>query len=201
MIHHRFAALRRHLIAGLAFALASPAALAADFYLGLAIGSGDIEVDLGEFTENPDVVDELAGDGVLATELSLGWHFDSGVMLDLSLDEYDTFNFVPFTPLLVGNVDYSATRVAVGYAPRTEQRVNFVGKVGVAFYDLELTESPFLNPGSEDSASRNGESFFLQVGAEVRVMRSFNVGGHFDFSETDFGRASALRLQLRYTFK
>ena len=196
-----FAAAWRLLVAGAVLVFTSPAAQAADFYLALSVGGGDVEVDLGEFTDNPDVVDELAGDGVFGSELSLGWHFDSGLMLDLSQDEYDTFSFAPFAPLLIGKVDYSATRVAVGFAPKTENRVGFVGKLGVAFYDLELTESPFLNPGSEDTASRNGESIFVQLGAEVRVMRNFNVGGNFDFTEADFGRASALRLQLRYTFK
>lgn len=180
--------------------IASPFAAANDFYLGFGLGGGDVEASPAEFSDSPDVIDETAGDNVAASEVFAGLQFESGLLLEIARDDYDTLS-IPFGTLFTGSVDYSATRLSVGIAPEPSGRFGFVGKLGLSFWDLELTESPFLNPGSEDRSSRNGEALYLQIGGEFHVTPRFRIGTSFDFTDTDAGNAQALKFNLRYVFK
>lgn len=179
--------------------LFAPAASANNFYLGFGFGGGDIEADAAEFSDNPDVLSDTAGEGVAASEIFAGMQFDSGLLLEVARDDYDTFDLF-LTPLLQGDVNYSATRLSVGIAPETASRFGFVGKLGLTFWDLELTESPLANPGSEAVSSRDGTALYLQVGGEFRVTQGLRLGASFDYTDTDAGSAQAIKLNLRYLF-
>lgn len=173
---------------------------ASDFYLGIGLGGGDLDVDTRRLFSDPNDSGGSITDSLLASELSAGLQFDSGLLAEIARDDYESFS-IPFAFLLAGTVDYGATRINVGYAHEPEGRFGFVGKVGLSFWDVDVTESPFANPGDEEVASRSGQSLYLQLGGEFHITQRWRVGASFDFTDTNVGSAQAFKLNMRYVFK
>ncbi len=167
----------------------------ADFYLGLGLGGGDVDLNgdvsgSGDF----DTVD-LGGERALTGEVTSGVQFNPGWLAELSIVDYENLSL-----LLVDSVSYDAVRLGIGYAPQPTGRFGFVGKIGIAFWDLELRESPLFNSGSEATFNTDGEDLYLQVGGEFHATDRWRIGAAYDYSDADFGDVSALRLNTRYLF-
>lgn len=162
-----------------------------EFYLGLSFGGGDLDIDQSSFPDATFVVNDISGD-VLVGEFSAGYRFANNFTLDFGFEGYDSFNI-----LGIGDViDLKTIRLGGGYHFPSSTRVSGFVKGGLSFWDIDFTESLFLNPGPEQTASRDGTDLYLQFGGEVRVGRSFAARITFDVSNPDFGDTRALKLWL-----
>ncbi|MEM6638493.1 MAG: outer membrane beta-barrel protein [Pseudomonadota bacterium] len=169
------------------------------FYLGFGLGAGDVDAAPNAFISSPNVVDDQSTDTVFASEFLVGYQFDNGLTIDLAFDDYESTGIL-FAPLLTGQLKYNATRINLGYASKPSGRLSFVGKLGLNIYDLELTESPLLNPGPEDSLSQDGTSLYLELGGDWHISQNGRLGLSWSFTDTDAGDVSAIKLRYRYLF-
>ncbi|MDJ0701549.1 MAG: outer membrane beta-barrel protein [Woeseiaceae bacterium] len=176
--------------------IASPCAFAdANVYLGLGLGVGDIDLSgdvsgSGEFDTAA-----LGGENALVAEFKFGVQLSSGWLAEISFDDYESVSL-----LLVDSVDYDAVRFGAGYSSPSANPFGFSARIGLAFWDLELRESPLFNPGSEARFETDGEDLYLQIGGEFHAADNWRIGLDFDYSDTDFGTVRALKINTRFLF-
>ncbi|MFK8029629.1 MAG: outer membrane beta-barrel protein [Gammaproteobacteria bacterium] len=161
------------------------------FYIGAAIGKGDLDVDSSSFPNETFVTDDISSD-MFVSEISGGYRFDNNWTLDLGLETYASFDIIA---LGLGDVvSLQAIRVGGGYHFPSEGRLSAFVKGGVSFWDLEFEEGILFNPGPEEEASRNGNDLYVQIGAEVRIVGGFISRLTWDVADNDFGDSSAVKL-------
>lgn len=164
-------------------------------YFGVGYGLGDLDIDQSSFPGAEFAVGDVSGDVAMA-EFSGGYRFENNFTVDVAVNGYSSFDF-----LLIGDViDLSMVKLGGGYHfPSTTRLSGFV-KGGVAFWDLQFKESFFLNPGPEETASRNGTNAFIEFGGEVRLWNRAALRLSYDVGSYDFGDARAVKLWLGANF-
>jgi opacity protein-like surface antigen len=190
----------RHTVVATTLCCMANSASASDFYFGIGLGSGELDVNTRRLFAGVDANADSIDESVIAGEVMAGLQFENGVLAEIARDDFDSVGF-PFAALFLGRLEYGATRVSAGYAPEPAGRFGFVGKLGLSFWGIDAVESPFLNPGDEERVSRDGQSLYLQLGGEFHVTKRWRLGVSYDLADTDVGNARALKLNTRYVFK
>ncbi len=159
------------------------------FYLGIAIGAGDLDIDQSSFPNANFVIDDLSGDMVVG-EVSAGYQFQNNFTVDVGFEGYSSFDIF----LVSDVIDLSTIRVGGGYHFPSAGRISGFVKAGVSFWELDFKESIFLNPGPEETASRDGTDLYLQLGAEIQIGSTFATRISYDVSNPDFGDTRAVKV-------
>ena len=94
----------------------------------------------------------------------------------------------------------SATKLGVGYRLKTNESFSFLAKAGVSFWDLDVEEGFFLNPGPELGGGSDGTDLFIEVGGEFRIGERFGITLIHSRDSYDVGDSSATRIGVRYYF-
>lgn len=165
---------------------------AGDFYIGLGLGFGDVDIEREFFPEVTSLTTD--SNSVLVTDALIGYEFDNGFFVDLGIESYDTINLLA----IADETDLNTTRLGLGYVIPSESRFKFYGKTGINFWQLELTESIFLNPGPEAMGKRSGEDLFLQIGTEYHFNDRFRLGLSYDYSNNDFGETTGGKVTMKW---
>ncbi len=165
---------------------------AGNIYIGSGIGTGDVDIDREFFPEVTSLTTD--SNAVLVGDFLVGYEFENGVFVDLGIESYDTVNFL----LIADEVNLNTTRIGIGYTIPSESRFKFYGKTGINFWQLELEESIFLNPGPELSDKQSGEDLFLQVGMDYHFNQRFRLGISYDYSSNDFGETTGGKLTFKW---
>ncbi len=165
------------------------------YYLGLAIGAGDVDIDQNTFRNSSPIFDNVDSDVIVAS-ISGGRRFKNNLTIDLAYESYDSVNFF----LLGDGVELSTVKLGGGYHFPSERAISMFINAGVSFWDLKFNESLFLNPGPEETGSRNGSDLYVQIGADVSFESGFSTRLTYDISDTDFGRANGVKLWLGWNF-
>lgn len=161
------------------------------FYLGVAAGIGDLDIDQSSFPNATFVIDDISGD-VVVGEVSGGYHFANDLTVDVSFEGYSSFDVFP----IVDVIDYSTFRVGGGYHFPSAGRISAFIKAGVSFWEVDFKESIFLNPGPEETASRDGTDLYLQLGAEIQIGSTFATRLSYDVANPAFGDTRAVKIWL-----
>lgn len=181
------------LTAGLYF-LTLAAAQCDTGFVALEIGGGDIDIDEPERLPFDPVSN--SSDNALAFSFGGGFMFSSGVYVDLAYTDLDAVTLFGLADVF----GFSTFRIGVGYKFAMNESFAFLAKTGLSFWDLDVREGFFLNPGPEASDSFDGTDMFLEFGAEYNFGERFGLTLIHTRDTYDLGNASATRIGVRYYF-
>ena len=162
--------------------------------MALEIGQGDIDVDRIDLLPFAPVGN--ADDNVLAFSVGGGYQFPSGAYVDLNVTDLDTVNLFGFTDAF----GLSAIKLGTGYKFRADESFSFLAKIGVSFWELDVSEGFFLNPGPESGRDFHGTDFFFEVGGEFRFNGAFALTLIHSRDTYDLGDSTATRIGVKYFF-
>ena len=159
------------------------------FYGTFGIGYGDISIRSGRGFEGDDIDSATAGAAITA-----GLSLHNRISLDLTLSTAGGID-------LFGAVDsYSTTQsyFLLGYSFFPSEKISLTPKVGYGRWDVDFNEGQLFNPGAEESFNFDeGSDLVLAGELEFRSARRFTGGLNLDYTETDFGSISNLRLFVK----
>lgn len=162
-------------------------------YFGAGLGTGDINIDNIDFPGS-ELID-FDSEAIIATEISVGYEFQNNIGFDLSSGLYDTAEII-----LLANeqVDLNSLRLGLTYTLPSESGFQFYGRVGINYWQVELTESGFGNPGLEGRVKESDQDIYFQIGAEYRITPKFRFGLAYDYTSTDFGDVDGVKLNFKF---
>ena len=175
------------LILVLTFSLSMQAIHAEGLYVGLGIGGGDVVVDAGAF---PEVTLSKDTDGVLLSELILGYKFNNNLSIEVANYNRATF---------FGGTELDDVNLGLAYDFSSQSNTNFFVKSGVKFWSLDFTRgSGFFGSRDPRNVKRSGEDIFIQLGLDYSFSDRFKLGVAYDLSNTEFGQVRGGKLTFKW---
>ena len=161
------------------------------FTVSAAYGVSEFDIEREYLLEEDDYDESANAYG----EILAGFIFTNGLVLEAGFisqagidlfganDSYDVFESV----------------VEVGYTFGND-KFKITPKIGYSFWDLEVKEGEFLNPGPEERRESDGSDPYLKLSAEYYWTESFAGSLFYRHSDYDFGNINTWGLGLRYVF-
>lgn len=163
-------------------------------YVSLELGQGQIDID--ETDRLPFTPTGATDGNVAAFAVGGGYLFPSGAYVDIAFTDLDTVSLFGIPDVF----ELSSLKIGAGYTIEAGEKLNFLAKIGVAFWELDARESAFLNPGPELEQDFDGTDLFFELGGEYVFGERFRLSLVHARETNDLGDASATRLGVKYYF-
>jgi hypothetical protein len=177
----------------LSMSVAMSAALAAEseFRISPRGGIGELEIDAARAVN--DDREELRTFGVGVT---LGFLTPIGVVIGAGYESYGSINLFDIQD------DFSISQrfVVIGYQFDLGQGWRLIPQVGRSRWRLTSEESPFFNPGPEQTRTLRGYEYFGELSFAKQVTKAMSLGGSVRYGDYDFGSARSAAFEMSFGF-
>lgn len=183
----------RTLLVFLMLAAIVPTSHAAEgaFHISPRVGKGEMRIDEA-FT----ISDEHEKADALSVGCVLGYSSPIGLLFEVGAESQRNFDWWSAADEFVLSHQY----VAIGYEIGFAEGWTFTPKAGRARWKLHSEEGRLFNPGPEAAQDIRGYEYFWEAQLSRRVTDRVSLGGAYQESEFDFGRARSLSFVATFKF-
>lgn len=170
-----------------------PATYAAEgrFHISPRLGRGEMRIDEPfAVSAEHEEVDALNIGAVL------GYSTPIGILLELGAESQSNFDWWSASDEFTLSQQY----VAIGYEIGFAEGWTFTPKAGRARWKLHSEEGMLFHPGPEAEKDIRGYEYFWEAQVSRRLNDRVALGGAYQESEVDFGRARSLSFIATFTF-
>jgi hypothetical protein len=91
-------------------------------------------------------------------------------------------------------------RLLAGYTFEISKSIRIVPLVGISWWNINLNESAFLNPGPERRSEFDGRDFSYKISMEFPINDRVFLGISFGKTNIDIGSTNLLQASVKYEF-